>query len=132
MAENESQPSPSSAEDGREVKYSRNPYLRALREGIVNKDLVQLRMITDAIQKQVHKQPEVQIASIDDHDLQTLIDTGRGEILVGTGTFGERIKIIDGQLFMREAVDQPGSIRYYNNFRNLFDLTDDQELRVSF
>ena len=112
--------------DGGERRYNSNPYLRQLREGIDGKDLSKLRMITDAIQRQVHKLSKVQIAPMTDHDLQRLIDTGEGEILVGTGTLGERIKIKNGQLYM--SYSRP----FYDNFRYVFELSDDQELRVSF
>lgn len=132
MDEIESKFSPSSDESQRETKYSPNPYLRTLRQGIENKDVATLRMITNAIQRQVHRLPQVAIAPMTDYGLQELIDKGTGMIIVGTGTLGERIFIEDGELFMPEEKDQPGSKQFYDNFRYVFDLGDDQELRVKF
>lgn len=132
MEEVESKFIPPPEDSQRETEHSSNPYLGTLRQGIKNKDMATLRMITDAIQRQIHRLPKVTIAPMRDYDLQELIDKGTGMIIVGSGTIGERIFIENGELFMPEEKDQPGSKQFYDNFRYVFDLGDDQKLRVKF
>jgi hypothetical protein len=117
--------------DTKETKRSSNLYLRTLRRGIENRDIETLTMIIDAIQRQVHRSKSA-TSPMSNDALRKLIDTGEGEIYVGTGTLGERIYIRNGELFMPQQSDQAYSQRLYNNFRYVFELADNQELRVKF
>ncbi len=116
----------------KETKSGVNPYLATLRKSIEEKDINNLRMIVDAIQRQVHRMPKVTIAPMNSTELNKLIKTGQGMIYVGTGTIGERIYIENGELYMPEEKDQPSSRRFYDNFRYVFELGDDEKLRVKF
>lgn len=119
-------------EKKREQGRSSNPYLRMLRESLDSKNLDNLRIIVDAIQNAVHKNPKLLISSASDSDLRKMMESGDGLIPVGTGTLGERIYIRNGKLFMPERNDQEYSKRYYDNFRYVFDLDENQELSVEF
>lgn len=118
-----------------EIQRGNNVYLTVLRQSIDEQDTAKLRMIVDAIQNQIHKLPKVQIAPMTEHDLRDIMEGRDAMMVVGSGTNGERVYFLgkDREIFMPEKQEEGLSHqRYYDNFRYLFDIGEDQKLRVKF
>ncbi|MES2088015.1 MAG: hypothetical protein V4467_03425 [Patescibacteria group bacterium] len=117
-----------------------NVYLTQLRKALDSKDATLLGSVINGIQRNVQGTDRTSFSPLDDEDIRTLLETGRAEINVGTGTHGQRIYIKDAELHM-----PPGGPRVEKakvvieqrmNFKRLFDLpldlSDTEDLRVRF
>jgi len=116
-------------------RKERLPILNFMRRAIDTRDKEKLRTTVDAIQKLVHGRSKTFISPMNEVELERLLETGKGEICVGTGTSGQRIYIEDGEIFMPlgDERSQRYGKDYHNNFKNTFDLDlNSLELRVRF
>ena len=108
--------------------------LRQLRDAFDKKDKQQLREMLDYIQNMVQRGDNMKCSPMTDKDLERLLETGEGELYVGTGTSGQRIFIKNDELWMPFTEDRDAEIgkRYHLNFEYLFDVPQVKELKVKF
>ncbi len=114
-----------------QIESSHNVTLGLLRNALNNKDRDQLRMVVDGIKRIVDDRDDSLSIPMTDSELDELLLTGEGVILVGTGTAGSRIFINSDRGDLHMSDDKYGE-KYRNKFRRLFDLPSEGEARVSF
>lgn len=109
-------------------------FLTLLRQALDNKNMHALGAVLMGIQRAVESGGSLHASPMSEYELQQLLQTGKGVIYVGSGTNGQRIFIESGELIMPTGYEVSEKLgrKYQNGFRRIFNLSQDEEMIVSF